>query len=107
LYWKYERWIRKNLSRLDSVLGATGAVYAMRSRLMRPLPPETLIDDIYLPLLAFFAGSRVVFEERAIAYDSPSSMGLAGISARLALAAQAAHLEGLAFWSLCCRNASH
>jgi cellulose synthase/poly-beta-1,6-N-acetylglucosamine synthase-like glycosyltransferase len=74
LYWKYEKWIRKGLSRVDSVLGATGAIYAMRRSLARPLPPETLLDDVYLPLLAFFAGYRVVFEERAIAYDSPTSL---------------------------------
>jgi poly-beta-1,6-N-acetyl-D-glucosamine synthase len=74
LYWKYEKWIRKSLSRLDSVLGATGAIYAMRRSLTRPLPPETLLDDVYLPLLAFFTGYRVVFEERAIAYDSPTSL---------------------------------
>src|ERR1035437_4486093 len=33
LYWKYEKWIRKQLSRLDSVLGATGCIYAMRREL--------------------------------------------------------------------------
>src|SRR5207302_6306163 len=30
LYWKYEKWIRKLLSGIDSIPGATGCIYAMR-----------------------------------------------------------------------------
>jgi cellulose synthase/poly-beta-1,6-N-acetylglucosamine synthase-like glycosyltransferase len=69
LYWRYEKWIRKRLSQVDSVLGATGAIYIIRKSLARPMPPSTLLDDVYLPLGAFFSGYRVVFEESAIAYD--------------------------------------
>ena len=74
LYWEYEKWIRRRLSRIDSVMGATGAIYAMRRELAKPLPAGILLDDVYLPMLAFFAGKRVVFEERAIAYDDPTSL---------------------------------
>ncbi len=74
LYWKYEKWIRKNLSSIDSVPGATGAVYAMRRELARPLPPYTLLDDVYLPMCAYFAGYRIVFDDSAIAYDYPASL---------------------------------
>ena len=56
LYWKYEKWLRKRESRIDSVMGATGCIYAMRRDLARPLPPGTLVDDMFLPLAAFFAG---------------------------------------------------
>jgi cellulose synthase/poly-beta-1,6-N-acetylglucosamine synthase-like glycosyltransferase len=77
LYWKYEKWIRRRLSRIDSVLGATGCIYAMRRSLIpmaRPMPPGTLLDDVYLPMLAFFAGYRIVMEERARAYDEPTGL---------------------------------
>jgi Glycosyltransferases, probably involved in cell wall biogenesis len=74
-YWKYEKWIRTRLSRIDSVLGATGCIYAMRRELARvPLPRETLLDDMYLPLGAFFAGKRVIFEGEAKAFDYPTSL---------------------------------
>jgi biofilm PGA synthesis N-glycosyltransferase PgaC len=73
-YWKYEKWIRRRLSRIDSVMGATGAIYAMRRELAKPMPAGILLDDVYLPLLAFFAGKRVIFEERAIAHDYPTSL---------------------------------
>jgi cellulose synthase/poly-beta-1,6-N-acetylglucosamine synthase-like glycosyltransferase len=74
LYWKYEKWIRKQLSRLDSVPGATGCIYAMRRHLAPPLPQGTLNDDMYLPLAAFFRGYRVVFDDAALAFDSPTML---------------------------------
>jgi cellulose synthase/poly-beta-1,6-N-acetylglucosamine synthase-like glycosyltransferase len=74
LYWRYEKWIRKHLSSLDSVMGATGCIYAMRRQLAVPLPANLLVDDVYLPLAAFFQGFRVVFEPQAKAFDDPSSL---------------------------------
>lgn len=74
LYWKYEKWIRKQLSRLDSVLGATGCIYAMRRELASPLPEDTLNDDMYLPLGAFFRGYRVILDEQALAFDFPTQL---------------------------------
>jgi cellulose synthase/poly-beta-1,6-N-acetylglucosamine synthase-like glycosyltransferase len=74
LYWSYEKWIRRHLSSLDSMMGATGCIYAMRRHLAVPLPADVLVDDVYLPLAAFFQGFRVIFEPRAKAYDDPSSL---------------------------------
>ena len=33
LYWRYEKWMRKRLSEIDSTFGATGCIYAMRRKL--------------------------------------------------------------------------
>ncbi len=74
LYWKYEKSIRMKLSKIDSVLGATGCIYAMRRSLAKPLPAGCLLDDMYLPLHAFFQGYRVLFDSKARAYDSPTSL---------------------------------
>lgn len=74
LYWKYEKWLRKRLSCIDSVLGATGSIYAMRRALAVPLPPGTLLDDVYQPLAAFFQGYRVVLDDTAKAFDFPTSL---------------------------------
>ena len=74
LYWKYEKRIRKQLSRLDSVLGATGCIYAMRRHLAPPLPQGTLNDVMYLPLAAFFRGYRVVLDDAALAFDGPTML---------------------------------
>ncbi len=69
LYWRYESWIRQNLSRFDSMLGATGPFYAIRRNLFQPIPTETLLDDMYLPMTAFLRGYRLVMNDRAKAYD--------------------------------------
>ena len=74
LYWRYEKWIRKHLSAVDSVPGATGCIYAMRRALAPPLPAGTINDDMYLPLAAFFRGYRVILDERARAYDQPTAL---------------------------------
>ena len=74
LYWRYEKMIRKRLTRIDSIMGATGAIYAMRRQLAVPLPKDILLDDVYLPLAAFFSGYRLILEENAKAYDYPTSL---------------------------------
>ncbi len=71
-YWRFETWIRNQLSQLDSMLGATGPFYAIRRSLARPVPPGAILDDVCLPLQAFFAGYRLVMEPRAVAYDYPT-----------------------------------
>jgi poly-beta-1,6-N-acetyl-D-glucosamine synthase len=69
LYWKYEKWLRRNESRVWSTLGATGAIYAIRRVVWQPLPAASLLDDVLAPMRAVLGGSRIVYEERAIAFD--------------------------------------
>lgn len=71
LYWRYEKALRRLESRVGSTLGATGAIYALRRSLWRPLPPQTLLDDVLAPMRAVLAGYRVVFDDRALAFDRP------------------------------------
>ena len=73
LYWTYEKWLRRNESRVWSTLGATGAIYALRRRCWEPLPEATLLDDVLAPMRAVLNGCRIVFEESAIAYDRASA----------------------------------
>jgi len=74
LYWKYEVFIRKQMSRIDSTFGTNGPFYALRRSLAVPIPEDTLLDDVYLPLSAFFRGYRLVLEESAVAYDYPTNL---------------------------------
>jgi cellulose synthase/poly-beta-1,6-N-acetylglucosamine synthase-like glycosyltransferase len=74
LYWKYEKAIRKRLSRIDSLPGATGCIYAMRRSLAAPLPAGCLLDDVHLPMLAFLAGYRLVLDESAKAFDVSTTL---------------------------------
>lgn len=73
VYWMYEKWLRRNESRVWSTLGATGAIYALRRSCWTPLPADTLLDDVLAPMRAVLNGCRVVFDDCAIAYDRAST----------------------------------
>lgn len=68
-YWKYEKWIRRLQSAVGSTLVVTGAIYAIRRSLFRPLPSGVIADDLVLPMDIVMQGYRVVFDPAAKAYD--------------------------------------
>jgi cellulose synthase/poly-beta-1,6-N-acetylglucosamine synthase-like glycosyltransferase len=68
-YWKMEKALRESEARFDSSIGCTGAIYAIRRELFRPLPPDTMLDDVVIPMQVVLAGSRVLFESEALAFD--------------------------------------
>jgi cellulose synthase/poly-beta-1,6-N-acetylglucosamine synthase-like glycosyltransferase len=72
-YWRYEKFIRSVESRADSTIGATGAIYAIRRELFEPIPDDTILDDVLIPLRIVHQGYRVVFNSQARAYDRTSS----------------------------------
>lgn len=69
LYWRLEKYIRERESRLCSGIGATGAIYALRRALFSPLPEDTILDDMMIPLESLRRGRRIRFESRARAYE--------------------------------------
>jgi cellulose synthase/poly-beta-1,6-N-acetylglucosamine synthase-like glycosyltransferase len=69
LYWRLERKLREWEGQYDSVVGCTGAIYALRSHLYRPIPDDTLLDDVVIPMQVVEQGYRVVFNPRARAFD--------------------------------------
>jgi poly-beta-1,6-N-acetyl-D-glucosamine synthase len=71
-YWRFEKQLRKLESATGSVPGATGAIYAVRKELFRPLPEQTLLDDVLVPMHVCMQGYRTIFESKAIAYDMVS-----------------------------------
>jgi cellulose synthase/poly-beta-1,6-N-acetylglucosamine synthase-like glycosyltransferase len=75
LYWRYELWARRRQSEIDSLFNTTGCVYALRRCYAEPIEPDTLSDDAVLPLRAFFAGQRVIFDPESIALDYPALPG--------------------------------
>jgi poly-beta-1,6-N-acetyl-D-glucosamine synthase len=69
LYWRLEKKIRYWEGLAGSMVGATGALYAVRSELLVPLPAGTILDDVYIPLQVARQGRRVVFEPQARVFD--------------------------------------
>jgi cellulose synthase/poly-beta-1,6-N-acetylglucosamine synthase-like glycosyltransferase len=74
-YWRYEKLIRASESAIDSTVGATGAIYALRRSLFEPVPGDTILDDVLIPLRVVRRGYRVVFVRGAVAYDRVATSG--------------------------------
>lgn len=72
-YWRYEKWLRRTESEVASTIGMTGALYVMRRAAFRPIPAETILDDVLIPMQMVMDGHRTGFEQRAVAFDLPSS----------------------------------
>lgn len=72
LYWRIEKTIRELESASGSVVGATGAIYAVRRELLTEVPEGTILDDVYIPMQVVRQGKRVVFEPQARAWDTPN-----------------------------------
>jgi cellulose synthase/poly-beta-1,6-N-acetylglucosamine synthase-like glycosyltransferase len=68
-YWRYEAFIRRREAASGSTVGVSGALYAIRRALWRPLPEETILDDVLVPMRVRLLGHRVGLEPRARAYD--------------------------------------
>jgi cellulose synthase/poly-beta-1,6-N-acetylglucosamine synthase-like glycosyltransferase len=68
-YWSYERWLRRCEATVNSCVGATGAIWAMRRSLWSPLPSSLILDDVFAPMRVVLAGRRVVFVDDARALD--------------------------------------
>lgn len=71
-YWRYEKFIRQSESAWGSVVGVTGAIYALRRECFEPIPDDTILDDVLIPMNVVMGGKRVLFESRAKAFDLPS-----------------------------------
>ncbi|MCD4700577.1 MAG: glycosyltransferase [Candidatus Aegiribacteria sp.] len=68
IYWKYETLIKKMCSCFGAVLGATGAVFALRRDLFMPLSPRRA-DDFELAVMTRVQGGSCVFNENAVAAE--------------------------------------
>ena len=72
-YWRYETLIRTSEAATGSVVGATGALYAVRRALFVPFEAELVLDDMMLPLRVVLSGHRFVFAHGALAFDAFSA----------------------------------
>jgi len=69
VYWKYENWLRRQESRFRSVVGMTGPIGMVRRADLVALPPDIILDDVWVPMQIRRKGKRVVLVESAIAVD--------------------------------------
>lgn len=70
LYWRYEKWIRQFQSKRNSTPVVTGAIYAIRRSLFRPLPRRMIADDLVMPMTIVRQKYRVIYDPAAKAFDN-------------------------------------
>ncbi len=71
-YWNYEKLLRRGESAIHSMVGATGAIYAIKRKLYTAPPADTILDDVYIPLSVVRQGYRSIWDSEARVHDKPA-----------------------------------
>jgi cellulose synthase/poly-beta-1,6-N-acetylglucosamine synthase-like glycosyltransferase len=71
LYWRYELWLRDQESRLGSVTGGNGSIYALKRADYLEVDPRWG-HDLAFPYRMVQAGRRAVYEPKALAFEKPT-----------------------------------
>jgi cellulose synthase/poly-beta-1,6-N-acetylglucosamine synthase-like glycosyltransferase len=71
LYWRYEMAVRAAESRLGSVTGGNGSIYAVRRSDYVEVDPR-FGHDLSLPYLMVQRGRRAVYDPEALAFEKPT-----------------------------------
>jgi len=69
LYWRYELFLKFLESRMNLLLGANGAVYALRRSLYTALPKQAIVDDFLVAMQIRNRGFRVIYDPEAVASE--------------------------------------
>lgn len=69
IYWRMETKLREWEARFDSVIGCTGAIYAIRRELFTDLPSSTILDDVVVPMQIALQGWHVGYATESLAFD--------------------------------------
>jgi glycosyltransferase involved in cell wall biosynthesis len=73
-YWDLDRAIKRAESRGGNAISATGAIYAVRRELFRPVPPG-VTDDFATSTAVIAQGRRLVFAPGAVAFEPVARSG--------------------------------
>jgi cellulose synthase/poly-beta-1,6-N-acetylglucosamine synthase-like glycosyltransferase len=72
-YYSLEWFLQEQASEIYSMVGADGAMYALRRALFQPCPNDTIIEDFVIPMGVVRQGKRVVYEPSAVAWEQGST----------------------------------
>lgn len=72
VYWRYENSIKRAESLVHTAIGSVGEFFAIRRELYRPLREDSIIEDFVLSMQLVIDGWRVVYEQKAVAWEDAS-----------------------------------
>ncbi len=73
LYWQYESFMKKLDARLNTVTGAAGELFSIRTALFKELNDELILDDFVISMQICLQGYKIAYEPGAFATELPSA----------------------------------
>mgnify|MGYP001806225514 CR=1 FL=1 len=72
IYWKFESWVKRMDSELNSTVGAVGELFAIRTNLFAEVENDTILDDFVISMRIAEKGYHIAYTPDAYAIESPS-----------------------------------
>ena len=90
VYWRFEKLIKRLEPTVSSIVGANGAIYAVRRSSYVPLPSDQ-ISDFAEPLAIVRRGERVEYTSEARAWENPGATIGSELSRRIRISTRSWH----------------
>jgi poly-beta-1,6-N-acetyl-D-glucosamine synthase len=73
LYWQYESFMKKQDADFNTVVGAAGELFSIRTALFEPPDNDLILDDFVISMQICLKGYRINYEPGAFATEFPSA----------------------------------
>jgi poly-beta-1,6-N-acetyl-D-glucosamine synthase len=73
IYWSYESFMKKQDAEFNTVAGAAGELYSIRTELFPSLNDNIILDDFVISMKVCLQGYRIEYEPEAFATEFPSA----------------------------------
>lgn len=73
IYWQYESFLKKANADFNTIVGAAGELFSIRTSLFQPLPEDIILDDFVISARVCEQGYRFLYEEEAYGMETSST----------------------------------
>ena len=73
IYWKYESFLKTLDSEFYSAVGAPGELFSIRTKLYKPVPADTYVEDFVMTMGIAKEGYKIAYEPKAFASEAKSA----------------------------------
>jgi cellulose synthase/poly-beta-1,6-N-acetylglucosamine synthase-like glycosyltransferase len=73
LYWQYESFMKKQDAGFNTVVGAAGELYSIRTKLFQAPAHDLILDDFIISMQVCLKGYKIEYEPGAFATELPSA----------------------------------
>ena len=96
LYWQIEKFIKAKEGQLGVLMGANGALYAIRKALFKELPThKTIMDDFYISIQVMLQGFKCTYQKSAQGMEATSKQAMGEFQRKIRIGQANYHFLGL------------